>query len=565
MMKTGISLFVIFCLCLSSAKSESVLLDFEGIVNETFSQAYIDQFYNGGMADPSYNGANGPDYDIVFINGVALYNITEGEPTRPSIAAFSTEDFISGPLNAEVNVERGFISWSFYYSAPQDDPDFSYPPFNVSIYSGFNSTGELLEIIILPGNTNVTDPPCDSNSGYCTYSMKISTFTGVARSINFNNTFGAVGFDDFFFRFEGDGNIEELSNATVIAIDGGYPNILYILSPTSPSFPLSSKRINGLSDGEQLLAIAQQRTTGLVWGVSNKNRLYQINPFTAVVYFQTTIKCNVIYDNPTLHASFDPQSGLLYITTLVTRTNGDLFTIDASNGQCLDTEVITYPSGSAPIYPAGAAFDVDSEKFYLVNSLPSNMLGTVDLATGEFQAIGPLGLEISGVGGFDIIPDQPDFGFAALYTLDELKSALYRIDLSTGQATLIAELNFTTNLLSFAAVESSTLSAFRIYRANVITPQVASFSSRSNPLQTGTNPPQVTNDGGNTNTNQQGSPSQTQGNGQTSENQSGKVSEDGKTDAQNTQGGDNNRKTSSAAFLRWNVGIALLLVSLLMN
>jgi hypothetical protein len=126
----------------------------------------------------------------------------------------------------------------------------------------------------------------------------------------------------------------------------------------------------------------------------------------------------------------------------------------------------------------GAAFDPYSNStLYLLNSLPNNYFGSVDLSTGEFKEIGPLGHEISAVGGFDVVPDYPKYGFASLYTESELKTSLYRVNLIDGSASKIADLSFTTNILSFAAIEESSISPARRFQESMSETAVDSITS----------------------------------------------------------------------------------------
>lgn len=72
-------------------------------------------------------------------------------------------------------------------------------------------------------------------------------------------------------------------------------------------------------------------------------------------------------------------------------------------------------------------------------------------------------MNVSGVGGFDIIPTDPSYGYGALYVNSELLSAIYKIDLSSGLTTKLAKLNVTTNLLSFAAVKLASMVSIQSY------------------------------------------------------------------------------------------------------
>lgn len=153
----------------------------------------------------------------------------------------------------------------------------------------------------------------------------------------------------------------------------------------------SANPLSGLAKGEQLLAIAQQRTTSLIWAVSSYNALYMVDPYGNQAYYQRNITCNVLFSNRTLHISFRPNSDELHISTILSSPINH-FTVNVTTGQCITTNLLTYaPGNHQSVTPAGAAFNINSpNQYFVINSLPNNELVTVDLATGLMTTVGPL-------------------------------------------------------------------------------------------------------------------------------------------------------------------------------
>ncbi len=62
---------------------------------------------------------------------------------------------------------------------------------------------------------------------------------------------------------------------------------------------------------------------------------------------------------------------------------------------------------------------------------------------GTLNTVGPVGFSITGDAGFDIV-GTANTAYAALQTTGDSVSKLYRINLSTGAATLLAPINGAT-------------------------------------------------------------------------------------------------------------------------
>ena len=191
----GVLLFAGICW---TQTSSVVTLTFEGLQDGE----YINNYYNGGyglLADPftglptSTNGSGpGPNYGITFgSDSLALITINaggsgnfSGNPSGNTVAFFLT-----GP-GVVMNASKGFSNgFSFYYAASS--------PGSVTVYDGFNGTGNILATLSLSANVTSTNCPVVNDSiTYCNWQQIGVQFTGTARSVNFSGAANFIGFDN---------------------------------------------------------------------------------------------------------------------------------------------------------------------------------------------------------------------------------------------------------------------------------------------------------------------------------------------------------------------------------
>jgi MYXO-CTERM domain-containing protein len=172
-------------LCAAGTVRASVdVLTFEGLQN----LEPIGNYYNGGLG--GFGSGPGPNYGITFgSDSLALVSKYSGGTGNianlPSgiTAAF----FLSGPGDV-MNVSGGFTTgFSFYYSAALAA--------SVSVYSGPDGTGSLLQTLSLGVNYNDPSAP-HPDAPYNHWDPIGVTFTGTAMSVIFSGTANFVVFDD---------------------------------------------------------------------------------------------------------------------------------------------------------------------------------------------------------------------------------------------------------------------------------------------------------------------------------------------------------------------------------
>ena len=170
----------------SLTAQQPFVLDFEGLQNKEA----IEDFYNGGYG--SMGSGPGRDRGVTFPS-LALAVIDAdaggtgnfgGEPSPDTAMVFSAG------TSATVNIAAGFdTGFSLYYTSP------AYAG-SVSVYDGFDGTGNLLATLNLPVTLSDGGDPNGFFSPF--YPIGVS-FSGIGHSVVFAGSLPLIGFDNITF------------------------------------------------------------------------------------------------------------------------------------------------------------------------------------------------------------------------------------------------------------------------------------------------------------------------------------------------------------------------------
>jgi len=222
-------------------------------------------------------------------------------------------------------------------------------------------------------------------------------------------------------------------------------NILLNLNAKNVASVTSQTTITGLQTGETILGIDFRPATGVLYGIGSSSRMYVINTQTGVARAIGTTAFTPAISGTAIGLDFNPTVDRL---RLVTSTGQNLRLNPETGGVAATDGVlngVTNPNVTAAAYTmnrAGAAttvlfvIDVATDKLYKQD--PPN--------DGKLVEVGGLGFDVEQAGDFDISPDGSN-ALAALKTGG--KTNLYRIDLTTGKATKIAN-EFSNTIISIA-------------------------------------------------------------------------------------------------------------------
>jgi hypothetical protein len=232
------------------------------------------------------------------------------------------------------------------------------------------------------------------------------------------------------------------ANARVTALTTG--NTMIRFYSGTPGSVGDQVPISGLQPGETLHGITFRPATGGLYGLGSSSRLYLIDPATGAVApvgtpFATPLSGSVFgFDfNPTVDrirvVSDTGQNLRLHPDT------GAVAGVDmpiSPPAAAISAVGYTNSAMGAPVGPT-TLYNIDVTGNYLV--LQGGINGTPSPNTGVLAGVGPLGVDASGVAGFDILyVNGANIAFAALTVGGA--SSFYSVSLETGAATRVGSM-----------------------------------------------------------------------------------------------------------------------------
>jgi hypothetical protein len=213
-------------------------------------------------------------------------------------------------------------------------------------------------------------------------------------------------------------------------------NRLLTFDSSTPGTITNNVALTGLQANERLRGLDYRPANGLLYGLSDFNRLYTINPLTGAAVFASQI--STLTSGVAYGVDFDPVSDRLRV---VNGNIGQNLTVNVDTGQTT-TEGNINPASAAIIGSAytnnfaGATsttlYGLDGLSLFIQNPPPS----------GALTYVGALGFNsffgVDSLAGFDV-SGQTGIAYAALRPGSNV-FGLYRISLSNGQATLVGRI-----------------------------------------------------------------------------------------------------------------------------
>lgn len=229
------------------------------------------------------------------------------------------------------------------------------------------------------------------------------------------------------------------SAVQVVGLAGGSPGSqsVVVFDSMAPGVLTATAPLSGLAAGESLLGIDLRPLTGQIYGLSSLSKLYTINVATGGLSQVGTGFTNPLSGDQ-FGFDFNPQIDRIRIVS-----NADQNFVahpTTGNANVATTTPVFYPVGDAN---AGANPNVVHHAYDRnVAGTPATQLRAIDtnldiLVTqannaGTLGTIGPLGIDATDIGGFDV-----GIGGDALAAFNSggPTSTLYSINLATGAAT----------------------------------------------------------------------------------------------------------------------------------
>lgn len=220
-------------------------------------------------------------------------------------------------------------------------------------------------------------------------------------------------------------------------------NNLFSVDSASPTAVQTAVFISGLQSNEVITGIDFRPATGELYGVGSTARLYTINPTTGVA---TAVGTGFTPTPNGTEFGFDFNPTIDRIR-LVSDTDANYVLNPITGATQLVATNLFYPAGdpNAGANPSivGSAYTNSSPigtttQLYGIDSV-LNTLVTQANNTGVLGTVGPLGIDVTNLVGFDIAgANNTAYLSANLGPADTSK--LYTVNLATGASTLVGEL-----------------------------------------------------------------------------------------------------------------------------
>lgn len=262
--------------------------------------------------------------------------------------------------------------------------------------------------------------------------------------------------------------------ATVYGVNTS--NQLVRFNSATPGTVVMVGAITGLQGGENVVGIDFRPATGQLYALGSNSRLYILNRMTAAATFVVTLSTPLNGTN--FGVDFNPVV--------------DRFRIVSDSGQNLRVNPVT---GMAIVDGAisGAATSVDGAAYtnsfngaatttlYDISSTTDSLYTQNPPNNGTLVLQGPLGVDVTGVSGFDILAVEGT-AIAAMTTASGLLTSLYTINLTTGAASSVGLIGLGTTSLRAMAVETANPSNFQVFGLTTMNNLVRFNSNRPNTI-----------------------------------------------------------------------------------
>jgi hypothetical protein len=223
--------------------------------------------------------------------------------------------------------------------------------------------------------------------------------------------------------------------------------------PTQASAPV---QITGLAFNERIIGIDLRPSTGMLYGVSNQNRLFTLNANTGMASFVAVLVADpsdasspfMGFKSQALGIDFNPvpDLGQTLPSLRITSTAGENLRVNvnaANAGRVFTDTDLNGPGGGMPSI-AGSAY-INNDR----NAATGTTLYNIDTAAdalyvqtppnaGTQVLVGSLGIDAIGVTGFDV-SGATGMAYAAMTDSFTGKSGLYTIALNSGMATWVGD------------------------------------------------------------------------------------------------------------------------------
>ena len=222
-------------------------------------------------------------------------------------------------------------------------------------------------------------------------------------------------------------------------------NELLLINSQNPSVAVRTITLTGVQGNERLISIDFRPATGQLYGVSNNSRLYMINVVNGRAQALGTGSFSPTINGDVVAFDFNPTVDRVRLVTSSgqnLRLNPETGTVVGVDGAINGVPNVSVSGSAYTNNRAGATstvlYDIDPITDKLDIQSPPN--------DGTLVEVGALGIDIAGVGSFDITPN----GDAVALLINNVKQAFYQINLATGRAEFLGDMSNFSSLVGMA-------------------------------------------------------------------------------------------------------------------
>lgn len=381
---------------------------------------------------------------VVTVDGDLAYAAGDAnEGANPRVTAAAYTNAIASPQTTQLYDIDADLDTLVLQNPPNNGTLMTVGPLGIEIdkLAGFDiiSSGE--------GN-NAAFAVADSTL------YSIDLLTGAATRVS------AIGKDGNSTGFKGLATVDRSTIVNPIANNSRFlaltdDNKIAAFNPGNPKAARSIS-VSGLKNSsERLLGFDTRPANGLIYGITNANNLYTINPNSGTATFVSTLDIpfnadkisgfdfNPVADRLRLVGDND-QDFRINVDTGAVTVDGNLAYATGDVNQGANPKVTAAAYTNAIAKPtATQLYDIDTDLDALVLQNPPN--------DGTLMTIGGLGVDFGTLGGFDIVSSEQ--GSNAAFAVSN--GTLYGIDLLTGEASNLGQVGTGgSNYLGFTTISN---------------------------------------------------------------------------------------------------------------
>jgi hypothetical protein len=204
----------------------------------------------------------------------------------------------------------------------------------------------------------------------------------------------------------------------------------------------SNTPVSGLQGGENIVTIDFRPATGRLHALTDAGRLYVVDPATAVASSVLALAADPADTSSPFTALVGPDFGSDFNPVVdrlrtVSSSEQNLRSNVDTGATFTDTPLNRAPFAATAVAYTNAFAGATSTTLFVIDTRNDRLVIQNPPNNGTLTDVGPLGVDVEAVAGFDIA--GPDTAFAVLATVTN-SAGFYQMNLTTGAATLVGRI-----------------------------------------------------------------------------------------------------------------------------